>query len=63
MGARAYGGLTSLRRLNRDDRNRQCWVATATLVARTIEPRSIYDVRLTDEEIVARQQSREPAPK
>ena len=34
-------------------------VATATLVARTIEPRSIYDARLTDAEIVARQESRE----
>jgi H+/Cl- antiporter ClcA len=38
-------------------------VATATLVARTIEPRSIYDARLTDAEIAARQESREPAPK
>ena len=28
-------------------------VATATLVARTIEPRSIYDARLTDEEVEA----------
>jgi H+/Cl- antiporter ClcA len=34
-------------------------VATATLVARTIEPRSIYDARLTDEEIAARQKMRE----
>jgi chloride channel protein, CIC family len=34
-------------------------VATATLVARTIEPRSIYDARLTDEEIAARQKARE----
>ncbi len=34
-------------------------VATATLVARTIEPRSIYDARLTDEEVTARQKSRE----
>jgi CIC family chloride channel protein len=33
--------------------------ATATIVARTIEPRSIYDARLTDEEIEARQQARE----
>jgi len=33
--------------------------ATATLVARTIEPRSIYDARLTDEEIEARQKLRE----
>jgi chloride channel protein, CIC family len=37
-------------------------VATATLVARTIEPRSIYDARLTDEEVEARQKSREPLP-
>jgi CIC family chloride channel protein len=34
-------------------------VATATLVARTIEPRSIYDARLTDEEVAARQKLRE----
>jgi H+/Cl- antiporter ClcA len=34
-------------------------VATATLVARSIEPRSIYDARLTDEEIKARQQLRD----
>jgi CIC family chloride channel protein len=34
-------------------------VATATLVARTIEPRSIYDARLSDEELAARQKSRE----
>jgi CIC family chloride channel protein len=34
-------------------------VATATLVARTIEPRSIYDARLTDEEVAARLKSRE----
>jgi len=33
--------------------------ATATLAARTIEPRSIYDARLTDEEIAARQHSRD----
>jgi CIC family chloride channel protein len=36
-------------------------VATATLVARTIEPRSIYDARLTDEEVAARQKLREAA--
>ncbi len=30
-------------------------VATATLVARTIELRSIYEARLSDEEIEARQ--------
>jgi H+/Cl- antiporter ClcA len=35
-------------------------VATATLVARTIEPRSIYDARLTDEQVRARQKLREP---
>jgi H+/Cl- antiporter ClcA len=38
-------------------------VATATLVARTIEPRSIYDARLTDEEVAARQKAREPPPR
>ena len=38
-------------------------VGIATIVARSIEPRSIYDARLTDEEIEARQRSREvPAP-
>jgi H+/Cl- antiporter ClcA len=37
-------------------------VATATLVARTIEPRSIYDARLTDEQVQARQKLREPPP-
>ncbi len=36
-------------------------VATATLVARTIEPRSIYDARLTDQEVAARQKLRETA--
>jgi chloride channel protein, CIC family len=34
-------------------------VAIATLVARTIEPRSIYDARLTDEEVAERQKLRE----
>jgi H+/Cl- antiporter ClcA len=34
-------------------------VGTATLVARTIEPRSIYDARLTDEEVAERQKLRE----
>jgi len=34
-------------------------VGTATLVARTIEPRSIYDARLTDEEVEAWQKLRE----
>ena len=38
-------------------------VASATLVARTIEPRSIYDARLTDEEIDARQKARELPPR
>jgi chloride channel protein, CIC family len=35
-------------------------VAVATLVARTIEPRSIYDARLTDEEVDARMKARDP---
>src|SRR6202042_739366 len=34
-------------------------VVTATLVARTIEPRSIYDARLTDEQIAERLRLRE----
>jgi H+/Cl- antiporter ClcA len=34
-------------------------VAAATLVARTIEPRSVYDARLTDTEVRARQIARE----
>jgi chloride channel protein, CIC family len=38
-------------------------VVIATLVARAIEPRSIYDARLTDEEIAQRQRLREPAPR
>jgi H+/Cl- antiporter ClcA len=38
-------------------------VATATLVARTIEPRSIYDARLTDEEVAARRMLRELPPR
>ena len=37
-------------------------VATATLVARTIEQRSIYDARLTDEEVEARRRLRELPP-
>ncbi len=37
-------------------------VGTATLVARTIEPRSIYDARLTEGEIEARQKLRELPP-
>ena len=36
-------------------------VATATLVARTIEPRSIYDARLTDAEVEERRKLRELA--
>ena len=34
-------------------------VATATLVARTIEPRSIYDARLSDEQVRERQRLRD----
>jgi CIC family chloride channel protein len=34
-------------------------VVTATLIARTIEPRSIYDARLSDEQIAERQRLRE----
>lgn len=37
-------------------------VATATLVARSIEARSIYDARLTDEEIAERQRIRDRPP-
>ncbi len=37
-------------------------VITATLVSRTIEPRSIYDARLSDEEVKARLAAREPSP-
>jgi CIC family chloride channel protein len=37
-------------------------VATATLVARTIEPRSIYDARLSDAEVDQRQRARHHAP-
>ena len=36
-------------------------VITATLVSRTIEPRSIYDARLTDAEVRARLATRDPA--
>ena len=35
---------------------------TATLVSRTIEPRSIYDAKLTDEEIAERQRLRDRPP-
>jgi chloride channel protein, CIC family len=38
-------------------------VGTATLVARTIESRSIYDARLTDEEIEARRRLRDRPPR
>ncbi len=38
-------------------------VATATLVARSIESRSIYDARLTDEEVEARRKARELPPR
>jgi H+/Cl- antiporter ClcA len=38
-------------------------VVIATLVSRVIEPRSIYDARLTDEEIAQRQKLREPPPR
>ena len=37
-------------------------VATATLVARTIEPRSIYDARLSDDQVRARQRARDQTP-
>ncbi len=37
-------------------------VITATLVSRMIEPRSIYDARLSDEQVKARLQAREPSP-
>jgi H+/Cl- antiporter ClcA len=37
-------------------------VATATLVSRSIEPRSIYDARLTDAEVETRLKSRAPSP-
>ena len=36
-------------------------VATATLVARSIEPRSIYDARLTEAQIAVRLRAREPS--
>jgi chloride channel protein, CIC family len=37
-------------------------VGIATLVARSIEPRSIYDARLTDEQVERRQELREGEP-
>lgn len=36
-------------------------VVTATLIARTIDPRSIYDARLTDTELAERQAMRRPS--
>jgi H+/Cl- antiporter ClcA len=38
-------------------------VTLATLVARTIEPRSIYDARLSDEQVRDRQKARDQASK
>ena len=38
-------------------------VGTATLMARTIEPRSIYDARLSDEEVEARRRLRDQPPR
>jgi len=38
-------------------------VVTATLVSRSVAPRSIYDARLTDAEIAVRLKSREPSPR
>jgi H+/Cl- antiporter ClcA len=37
-------------------------ISTATLVARTIEPRSIYDARLDDAQVRARQRARDHSP-
>jgi H+/Cl- antiporter ClcA len=37
-------------------------VTTATMVSRTITPRSIYDARLTDEEFEERRAAREVRP-
>lgn len=37
-------------------------VVTATLVARTIEPRSVYDARLSDAQVRDRERAREHAP-
>jgi hypothetical protein len=37
-------------------------VVTATIVARTLDPRSIYDARLTDQELVKQIKDRRPAP-
>jgi H+/Cl- antiporter ClcA len=37
-------------------------VVTATVVARTLDPRSIYDARLTDKEVKNLQRARAPSP-
>jgi CIC family chloride channel protein len=37
-------------------------VISATLVSRTIEPRSIYEARLSDAEVAARMAARDPSP-
>jgi H+/Cl- antiporter ClcA len=37
-------------------------VTIATLIARTIEPRSIYDARLSDAQVEQRQRARDHAP-
>jgi chloride channel protein, CIC family len=37
-------------------------VVTATVVARTLDPRSIYDARLTDKEVKILQRARAPSP-
>jgi H+/Cl- antiporter ClcA len=37
-------------------------VISATLVSRTIEPRSIYDARLSEDQVQARLAAREPSP-
>jgi H+/Cl- antiporter ClcA len=37
-------------------------VVTATTVARTLDPRSIYDARLTDQEVDKQIADRRPAP-
>ena len=37
-------------------------VVTATVVARTLDERSIYDARFSDRQMQARQKAREPSP-
>ncbi len=37
-------------------------VVTATITARTLDPRSIYDARLTDQEVDQQLKDRRPAP-